>query len=68
MVKIMTSKVIEITSAIKNLPPNELSELSEWFESFESKIWDKKIENDLQNGKLQNLINEAEKDCQFITV
>lgn len=59
---IMTKTVIEITSAIKNLPQNEFSELSEWFAEFEAQVWDKKIEHDLQNGKLQSVINEAEKD------
>jgi len=54
--------VIEIESAIENLPPNEVSKLSEWFAEFEARIWDKKIEGDLQNGRLQSLISEAEKD------
>ncbi len=54
--------VAEIESAIKKLPPNEVSKLSKWLEEFEARIWDKQIERDLQNGKLQNLIEEAEKD------
>ncbi len=54
--------VTEIESAIEKLPPNEVSKLSKWLEEFEARIWDKQIERDLQNGKLQNLIEEAEKD------
>ena len=54
--------VTEIESAIKKLPPNEVSKLSKWLEEFEARIWDKQIERDLQNGKLQDLIEEAEKD------
>lgn len=54
--------VAEIESAIEKLPPNEVSKLSEWFAEFEASVWDKKIERDLQNGKLQNLMEEAEKD------
>ena len=54
--------VTEIETAIEKLPPKEVSELSEWFAEFEEKIWDEQIAEDLQNGKLQNLINEAEKD------
>jgi len=54
--------VMEIESAIKKLPPNEVSKLSKWLEEFEARIWDKQIERDLQNGKLQDLIEEAEKD------
>lgn len=60
----MTKTVIEITNAIENLQPNELSELSEWFEKFEEEIWDKKIAKDLENGKLQKFIDEAEKDFE----
>lgn len=54
--------VREIESAIEKLSPNEVSKLSKWLEEFEERIWDKQIERDLQNGKLQNLIEEAEKD------
>ncbi|MDQ3129728.1 MAG: hypothetical protein ACR2IA_05775 [Pyrinomonadaceae bacterium] len=54
--------VTEIESAIEKLPPNEVSKLSKWFEEFEARVWDKQIERDLQNGKLQSLIEEAEKD------
>ena len=54
--------VTEIESAIEKLPPNEVSKLSKWLEEFEERIWDKQIERDLQNGKLQDLIEEAEKD------
>lgn len=58
----MNMTVTEIESAIKNLPPNEISELSEWFAEFEAQIWDEKIAEDLQNGKLKSLMEEAEKD------
>ena len=54
--------VTEIESAIEKLPPNEVSKLSKWLEEFEARVWDKQIECDLQNGKLQDLIEEAEKD------
>ncbi len=54
--------VREIESAIKQLAPDEVSKLSEWFAKFEGRIWDKKIERDLQNGKFKNLIEEAESD------
>ncbi len=54
--------VAEIESAIEKLPNNELEKLARWFEDFQAQIWDKQIEQDLQNGKLQNLIEEAEKD------
>lgn len=58
----MNMTIAEIESAIKKLPPNEVLELSEWFAEFEAKIWDEKIEHDLQSGKLKSLIDEAERD------
>jgi hypothetical protein len=58
----MNMTVAEIESAIEKLPPDEVSELSEWFAEFEAKVWDERIVNDLQNGKLQDLIEEAEKN------
>lgn len=58
----MNMNVAEIESAIEKLPPNEVSKLSGWFAEFEARVWDKKIERDLQNGKLQNLMEEAERD------
>lgn len=60
--KFMNMTVAEIESAIKKLPANEVSELSEWLAEFEAKIWDEQIAEDLQNGKLKSLIEEAEKD------
>lgn len=58
----MNMTVAEIESAIEKLPPKEVSELSNWFAEFEEKIWDEQIAEDLQNGNLQKLIDEAEKD------
>lgn len=58
----MNITVAEIEKAIKKLPPNEVSELSEWFAEFEAKVWDEQIAEDLQNGRLKNLMEEAERD------
>ena len=54
--------VTEIESAIEKLPPKKVAELSEWFAEFEARLWDEQIAEDLQNGKLQKLIDEAQKD------
>ena len=58
----MSMTVTEIESAIEQLPPKKVSELSEWFAEFEARLWDEQIAEDLQNGKLQKLIDEAQKD------
>lgn len=58
----MNMTVTEIESAIEKLPPREISELSEWFAEFEARIWDEQIADDLRNGNLKNLQEEAEAD------
>jgi hypothetical protein len=58
----MNMTVAEIESAIKKLSPSEVSKLSEWLIEFEARIWDEQIAGDLRKGKLQSLIEEAEKD------
>jgi hypothetical protein len=58
----MSMNVTEIEPAIEKLPPSEISRLSQWFAEFEARVWDKKIERDLQNGEFKSLIQETEKD------
>jgi hypothetical protein len=54
----------EIESAIAELPPGELAELAAWFERFHAELWDTQIEQDLQSGKLDSLLKEAEQDLE----
>lgn len=56
--------VKEIESAICELPPAQVVELAEWFEQFHAQLWDKQIEQDLQSGKLQSLLDEAKQDLE----
>jgi hypothetical protein len=58
----MSMTVQEIEKAIKELTPNDVSKLAEWFEEFEAQLWDAQIKEDLENGKLRELISEAERD------
>jgi hypothetical protein len=58
----MSMSITEIESAVEKLPPDKFAEFSEWFEKFEAEVWEKQIEDDLENGKLQALIQEAEID------
>lgn len=54
----------EIEKAVVSLPPGELAEFAEWFEEFQAEAWDKRIEKDLEQGPLENLISEAESDFE----
>jgi len=48
-----------IEQAIQQLPEAELCELRCWFTEFTEDLWDKKIENDANAGKLDALAAEA---------
>ena len=54
--------VKDIEQAIIQLPNNELTELVSWLHDYHHQIWDKQIENDLDSGRLDSLIAEAEKE------
>jgi len=49
----------EIKSAIAHLPEKEFNSFVDWFQEFEEKRWDKELEKDIAQGKLDNLANEA---------
>lgn len=58
------STVKEIESAISRLSCNDLSELRDWFSAFDADAWDRQIEQDARNGRLdafyQSLQHENE--------
>lgn len=54
--------VKEIELAITQLPSTEVSHLVVWLEDYHHKLWDQQIENDLDAGRLDDLIAKAEED------
>ena len=52
----------EIKTAVMNLNKNELNELLDWLEEYQESLWDKQIEDDMQSGKLNSLIEKAKKE------
>ena len=56
------STIQEIESAISQLPPEELQQLSHWFEKYEADRWDRQIAADAQSGKLDALAEKALQD------
>ena len=52
----------EIKTTIMNLPKNELIELLDWLDEYQESLWDKQIEEDMQSGKLNPLIEKARKE------
>ena len=51
--------VKSIENAVESLPPMELAEFRRWFVEFDGNAWDKQIEQDAGDGKLDQLAVEA---------
>jgi hypothetical protein len=49
----------EIKSAVRQLPPKELAELTAFILAQDNASWDKQIEQDAASGKLDFLFEEA---------
>lgn len=54
--------VQELETAVARLSPDELARFTEWFEEFKAEEWDRQIEADVEAGRLDSLIREAEDD------
>ena len=52
------STVNEIESAIEQLSPSQLSQLSRWFDAYLEKIWDTRMESDAKAGKFAHFKEE----------
>lgn len=52
----------EIKSAVRQLPPKELTELAAFILEQDNAAWDKQIEQDAASGKLDFLFEEAERE------
>lgn len=53
---------LEVESAIKRLPEDEVRDLAKWLQEYLDEMWDRQIEADLTSGKLERLIARAEED------
>jgi hypothetical protein len=53
------TKIEDIEKAVSNLSAGELAEFRAWFEAFDAAEFDRKIERDVQAGKLDGLAEAA---------
>jgi hypothetical protein len=53
------STLEQIEAAILTLPSNEFQKLKKWFFDVEYQLWDEQIEQDIAEGKLDALAEEA---------
>src|SRR5581483_6795931 len=56
------TRIEEIESQIKKLNPDELSVFRRWFLEFDADSWDRQIEADARNGKLDFFADSALED------
>ena len=55
----MITTIVEIQQAILNLPKSEYEQLKYWIRELDWERWDREIEADSRDGKLDFLIAEA---------
>ena len=56
------ASVREIVAQIERLSPAELAELRDWLAEREAEEWDRQLERDAANGKLDQLFERARAD------
>ena len=55
-------RVEKIESQIKELAPEELAALREWFTNYDAEAWDRQMEADVKAGRLDALAERALQD------
>jgi hypothetical protein len=56
------STLAKIRAEIEKLTSSEQRELAQWFAEMQADEWDAQIEDDIQGGRLNHLIVQAEAD------
>jgi hypothetical protein len=59
-----SSRLEQIETQISSLSDEELARFRQWFAEFDADAWDRQIERDLAEGKLDDVIAEAEEDLK----
>jgi hypothetical protein len=56
--------VRDIEVAITQLPPHDLAELTAWLVEYHAKVWDQRVEADLEAGRLDAVLGEVDRDYE----
>jgi hypothetical protein len=54
----------ELETAVARLPDDELAAFARWFEEFLADAWDRRIETDIQAGRLDEAGRKADADFE----
>jgi hypothetical protein len=57
-------RIEDLEKAVASLPPDQYAEFRAWFEAFDADLFDRKIERDVQAGKLDRLADAAIDDLR----
>lgn len=57
-------RVEEIEAAISALPPEDFRRIAEWFRERDQLLWDRQLDSDSSNGKLDFLFEEVESNSK----
>jgi hypothetical protein len=58
----LMNSVKEIEKAVTTLSEEELFDFRQWYEKFDSTMWDEQFEKDVKNGKLDAVAEQAISD------
>ncbi len=53
------TKIEDIENAVEQLSPEDLAKFRAWFEEFDTRVFDEKIERDAKSGKLDEVMADA---------
>ncbi|QQE65292.1 hypothetical protein GFS31_19780 [Leptolyngbya sp. BL0902] len=56
------TKRLDVETAIKQLPEDEIRALATWLQEYLDEMWNRQLESDVATGKLDPLIAKAESD------
>jgi hypothetical protein len=59
------SDLQQLELEVEQLSREDFAKFREWFVELDWKLWDSKIENDLKEGKLGQIISEAKSELKM---
>ncbi len=54
----------ELETAVADLPPTDLDAFARWFEEYLADAWDRRIEADIEAGRLDDAGKQADADFE----
>jgi len=58
------SSIREIKQAVEQLTPADFSAFRQWFDEYDAGVWDRRFEQDIAKGRLDELADEAVRDLK----